>query len=74
MPERCRPMAELLVGSIQELPRSERLVLSLYYFERLKMREIGNLLDLTESRVSQIHAKAITILRAHVREALEQTG
>ncbi len=66
-----KQMAELLVASIQTLPRTERLVLSLYYFERLKMREIGNLLDLTESRVSQIHAKAITILRAQVRETLE---
>jgi RNA polymerase sigma factor for flagellar operon FliA len=65
-------MAEMLISSIQALPRTERLVLSLYYFERLKMREIGNLLDLTESRVSQIHAKAITMLRAQVREVLEQ--
>lgn len=67
-------MAEMLISSIQSLPRTERLVLSLYYFERLKMREIGNLLDLTESRVSQIHAKAITMLRAQVREILEKQG
>lgn len=62
---------ELLVRRIAELPRSERTVLMLYYYERMKMKEIGDILGITESRVSQIHAKALTILRAHLRRTLE---
>ncbi len=61
-----REMKEILAGLIRELPRSERLVLSLYYYEGLKMKEIGNLVGITESRVSQIHARAVTMLRAHM--------
>ena len=62
-----REMKEILADLIRELPRSERLILSLYYYEGLKMSEIGNLLGITESRVSQFHARAVTLLRAHVR-------
>jgi RNA polymerase sigma factor for flagellar operon FliA len=65
-------MKEILAHRIRELPRTERLVLSLYYYEGLKMKEIGNFLGITESRVSQIHARAVTMLRAHVRELQEQ--
>jgi len=69
-----REMREILADRIRQLPRSERLVLSLYYYEGLKMKEIGNLLNVTESRVSQIHARAVTMLRAHVREMHDQRG
>ncbi len=67
-----REMKEILADLIRELPRSERLILSLYYYEGLKMSEIGNLLGITESRVSQIHARAVTLLRAHVRGMQEK--
>lgn len=55
--------AELLRDAIRELPEQERTVLALYYFEELKLREIGEVLDLTESRISQIRTKALTELR-----------
>lgn len=67
-------LQEILTRLITALPRPDRMVLSLYYYEGLKMKEIGMVLDVTESRVSQIHARAVTVLRAQVREILEQRG
>ena len=55
---------ELLTQHItQDLAREERLVLILYYFEEMTMAEIGSVLDLSESRVSQIHKEILTRLR-----------
>ena len=56
---------------ILRLPERERIVLSLYYFEELKLHQIGRVLGLTESRVSQIRSKALQTLRTrlhHLRE------
>lgn len=53
-----------LTGAIQELPDREQLVLSLYYKEELTMREISKVLGVSESRVCQLHARALTRLRA----------
>jgi len=50
------------------LPGKEKLVLSMYYVDELTMKEIGKVLDLTESRVSQIHSQAIIHLRAKLRK------
>ena len=58
---------ELIGGAIQLLPEKERLVLTLYYYEELTMKEIGDLLKVTESRVCQIHTKAILRLKAHLQ-------
>jgi len=58
---------ELIGGAIQLLPEKERLVLTLYYYEELTMKEIGELLKVTESRVCQIHTKAILRLKAHLQ-------
>lgn len=55
---------EAIAEAIQELPEKERLVLTLYYYEELTMKEIGELLKVTESRVCQIHTKAIIRLKA----------
>jgi RNA polymerase sigma factor FliA len=55
---------EVLREAIMELKEQERVVLSLYYFEELKLHEIAAILELTESRVSQIRSKAISKLRA----------
>ncbi len=57
---------ELLAGSINELPEKEKLVIVLYYYENLTLREIGEILDVSESRVCQIHTKVITRLRSHL--------
>jgi RNA polymerase sigma factor FliA len=53
-----------LAAAIDQLPWQEKVVLALYYDEELTMQEIGQVLELTESRISQIHTKAILHLRA----------
>ena len=53
---------------IQELPEQEKKVLVLYYFEELTLREIGLILSVSESRVSQIHTKAILRLRSRLKQ------
>ena len=60
-----RAMAE----AIEQLPEKEKLVLSLYYFDELNMKETGQVLSITESRVSQIHSQAIIRLRNKLRRA-----
>ncbi len=54
----------VIMESIQELPDKEKKVLVLYYYEDLTLKEIGLVLEVTESRVSQLHTKAIMRLRA----------
>jgi len=56
-----------LAKTIEQLPEKERLVISLYYWEELTMKEIGKVLDITESRVSQLHSQAIIHLRVRLR-------
>ena len=54
---------ERVTDAIQQLPEKERLVLTLYYYEELTMKEIGKILKVTESRVCQIHTKAVLHLK-----------
>jgi RNA polymerase sigma factor for flagellar operon FliA len=54
----------VIVQAITELPEKEKKVLVLYYYEDLTLKEIGQVLEVTESRVSQLHTKAILRLRA----------
>jgi RNA polymerase sigma factor FliA len=56
-----------LKDAIDGLPEKERLVLSLYYYEELTMKEAGRVMDLTESRVCQLHAQAVLRLRSMVK-------
>ncbi len=56
--------------AITALPEKERLVVTLYYFEELTMSEIGEVLGLTESRISQLHSKAALRMRARMRRVL----
>ena len=56
----------IIAESIKELPEKEQKVLVLYYYEELTLKEIGKVLAVTESRVSQLHAKAIIKLRARL--------
>jgi len=67
-------MRGFLAGAIEELDEKERNVLGLYYLEELTMKEVGLILDVGESRVSQIHTAAILRLRAKLREKLEEKG
>jgi RNA polymerase sigma factor for flagellar operon FliA len=57
---------EALAGAISGLPERERLVLSLYYDRELNLREIGEILEVSESRVCQIHGHAVLRLRARL--------
>jgi RNA polymerase sigma factor for flagellar operon FliA len=58
---------EAIGRAIGKLPEKEKIVISLYYYDELTMKEIGKVLNLTESRVSQIHTKAVLRLRAKLR-------
>jgi RNA polymerase sigma factor for flagellar operon FliA len=64
----------LLKDAILRLKEQERIVLSLYYFEELKLHEIAKVLELTESRVSQIRTKALGKLRAELHPIRERSA
>ena len=59
--------SQILADAIGRMPERARLVLTLYYYQGLTLAEIGNTLGVTESRVCQIHHKAILQLHARVR-------
>ena len=59
-------MKELIGSRMAELPEKEQLVLVLYYYEELTLKEIGEILDVTESRVCQIHTRAIMRLKGKI--------
>jgi len=60
----------LLAGAIRELPEREREILALYYEEELTMAEIGKVIGVCESRVSQLRSLALSRLRVSMRDAL----
>jgi len=62
---------DALSGAINGLPEREKLVLSLYYDEDMNLREIGEVLEVSESRVCQIHGQALVRLRARLTEWLQ---
>jgi len=62
-----KEMKEIISEAIACLPKKEQLVLSLYYYDELTLKEIAKVLDLTESRISQIHSKAIISLRTKLK-------
>jgi RNA polymerase sigma factor for flagellar operon FliA len=61
---------EIVADAIGRLPERERLVVTLYYHEELTMKEVGAVLGLTESRVSQVHSQAMLRLRGNLRVSL----
>ncbi|HEY2327328.1 MAG TPA: RNA polymerase sigma factor WhiG [Gaiellaceae bacterium] len=63
-------LRETLADAIARLPEREKLVITLYYYEELTLREIGEVLGVTESRVSQLHTKAVLRLRSRLGGAL----
>jgi RNA polymerase sigma factor for flagellar operon FliA len=63
-------ITSLLAQAIDSLPEKERLVLSLYYYEEFTMKEIGELLGVNESRVSQLHSKATLRLRTKLAKSV----
>jgi len=65
-----KTIKDVIAQAIEELPERQRLVLSLYYYEDLNLKEIGQVLRVTESRVSQLHAQAVQRLRAKLAATL----
>jgi len=59
----------LLIKAIEELPEKDRTVLALYYQEELTLKEIGKVLDVSESRVCQLHTRALNRLRGKLEQA-----
>ena len=59
-------LREIVADAITSLPEREKLVITLYYYEELTLREIGEVLGVTESRVSQLHTKAILRLKGRL--------
>jgi RNA polymerase sigma factor for flagellar operon FliA len=59
-------LREAIAEAIAGLPEREKIVVTLYYYEELTLREIGEVIGVTESRVSQLHMKAILRLRGHL--------
>ena len=68
---RVQVIRETLAGAIERLPERERIVIGLYYYEGLTLKEIGEVLGVTESRVSQLHTKAVLRLRGRIKEDLD---
>jgi RNA polymerase sigma factor for flagellar operon FliA len=64
---RLKELKAAVAKAIEQLPKKERLVISLYYLDELTMKETGKVLNVTESRVSQIHSQAIMRLRAKLK-------
>ena len=70
---KLQEMRQVVADTIATLPEKERLVISLYYYEDLNMKEIGNILGITESRVCQIHTKSVLRLRSKLKAVIERT-
>jgi RNA polymerase sigma factor for flagellar operon FliA len=65
-----KSIKEVVTQAIEDLPERQRLVLSLYYYEDLNLKEIGQILRVTESRVSQLHAQAVARLRVKLQQSI----
>ena len=69
--EEVREIERILAKQIDRLPKKQKIVLSLYYYEDMNMKEIAAALGITEARVSQIHSQAILSLRAVTKNKLQ---
>jgi RNA polymerase sigma factor for flagellar operon FliA len=58
--------------AINDLPEKQRLVLALYYYEDMNLKEIGRVLEVTESRVSQLHTQAILRLKSKLKNNFDE--
>lgn len=67
---KSKSVRRILMDNIDELPEKQKLVLSLYYYEDLNLKEIGKILEVTESRVSQLHTQAVEKLRSKLKTVL----
>jgi RNA polymerase sigma factor for flagellar operon FliA len=67
-----REVRDVIAEAIENLPEKERYVVTFYYYEELTMKEIGQVLNYTESRISQLHTKAILRLKGRLRRYFEE--
>jgi RNA polymerase sigma factor for flagellar operon FliA len=67
-------MKEMIAGFIKNLPQKEQLVLNMYYLDDLNLKEVGKIMNLTESRISQIRTSAILRLRAKLDQVAEKNN
>jgi RNA polymerase sigma factor for flagellar operon FliA len=65
-------MKDILKNALGDLPKKEREVLVLYYYEELTLREVGEILGVVESRVSQLRSAALTRLRSRMQDLLSE--
>ncbi len=65
---------DILVAAINRLPEREKVVLALYYYENLTLNQIGQILGITESRVCQIHTKAVIQLRSKLGQSQRESA
>jgi RNA polymerase sigma factor for flagellar operon FliA len=68
-----KQMKEVIAEEISKLPKNEQIVVSLYYYEELTLKEIGAVLNLTESRISQIHSKILSKFRIRLQDMKDRT-
>ena len=73
-PFELQEMRQLLAGAINTMPEREKVVLTLYYYEGMTLNEIGQVLGVTESRVCQIHTKAVLHLKARMQAAQRESA
>lgn len=69
---RLNELKNIIANAIDSLPEKERLMISLYYYEELTMKEIGEVLGITESRISQIHSKAVLKLKLKLKKLMTE--
>jgi len=67
-----KELKSILARAIDELGAREKTVLSLYYYEEMTLKEIGEIMDLTESRICQIHTKCVLKLRGKLKRVLKE--
>ena len=65
-------LVKIIAGAIDRLPKNEKTAVSLYYYEELTMKEIGEVMGYTESRVSQLHTKAVLRLKNSLRNYFDK--
>ena len=64
---KTKELKKIIAGALSNLSKKEQLVMSLYYYDELTLKEIAKVMDLTESRICQIHSKVIIKLRAKLK-------
>jgi RNA polymerase sigma factor for flagellar operon FliA len=69
---KSKGVRDIIMKTVEELPEKQKLVLSLYYYEDLNLKEIGRILDVTESRVSQLHTQAVQKMRSKLKNLLQE--